>query len=84
MSLRKRVQQIALDAVADSSRNISTYRYQQMTFSTPTPATIKSVQGTTVTVTLINGTELDGIIAGVSTPNIGEPGVVLGGRWFGS
>lgn len=84
MSLRKRIEKIALDAVADSSRDISTYRYQQTTFSNPTPATIKSVQGTTITVELVNGSVVDGIIAGTTTPIVGSLGVVLGGRWFGS
>jgi len=84
MSLRKRIEQIAADAISGSSRNLSTFRYQQVTFSNPTPATIKSVEGTTVTVELVNGTVISGIIAGTTTPNPGEPGVVVGDRWFGS
>lgn len=84
MSLRKRIEKIAQDAIADSGRDLSTYRYQQITFSIPTPATIKSVEGTTITVELLNGTTIDGIIAGTTTPIAGEKGSVIGGRWFGS
>lgn len=83
MSLRSRIDQRISAALATSGKNTAELRSQQMQFAQRIPCIIKSVEGTTITVQLNDGTELGDVIAGTTTPIVGMVGIVVGNRFFG-
>lgn len=82
-SIREQVKDVAITEAQDSTQNASTLRYTQVVFNNPTPCTIKSVEGTTVTVKTKTGQIVSGILAGSTTPFKGCIGVVIGSTYFG-
>lgn len=82
MSLKGRIQEIAIDAAANKTSNQNNFRKTQTDSQKPTMATVVSlsIDGTTCSVKLTNGSILSNIIVGVRVVSVGDPVAICGSK----